>query len=86
MQSVNGAQFVSALFAPLSSLDPVIVIVPLISIYMHHYNHLNLTLFLSFIGLLFLYVPRDSSFISNQFLVLYLDGLFCVLSNKIIIF
>ena len=41
---------------------------------------------LNLIWLLSLYVPRDSSLISAQFLVLNLDGSFVVLSNKFIIF
>ena len=36
--------------------------------------------------MLALWVPRDSSFISTQFLVLNLNGSFGVLSNKFIIF
>ena len=54
MQLVNGTQFlnITPLFVPsncfASSLapDPVIVIVPLTTIYasMHHYNHITLTL------------------------------------------
>ena len=41
---------------------------------------------LNLIWLLSLYVPRDSSSISAQFLVLNLYGSFVVLSNKFIIF
>ena len=41
---------------------------------------------LNLIWLLSLYVPRNSSFISTQFLVLNLDGLLCVLSKKLIVF
>ena len=38
------------------------------------------------IWLLSLYVPRNSSVVSTQPLVLNLDGLLCVLSNKLIVF
>ena len=50
----------------------------------HEFDLINEVL--NLIWLLSLYVAHNSSFNSNQFLVLNLDYLFCVLSNKFVIF
>ena len=90
MQSVNRAQFlnITFLFLLLGAAVYVVfgtVIVPLTSMYAWLKSRkldLNIAV-LNLIWLAVLYTPCDSSFISTQFLVLNLDGLF---SNKFIIF
>ena len=92
IQSVNGTQFLSinfllALFG-LSPARTAIDIAPLTITYASlesHKTDLKIKV-LSLIGLLVLYVPRESSFISTQLFVLNLVGWFGVLSKKFIIF
>ena len=84
MQLVNGAQFWNITFllvlfaaAPAASVL-LTVIFPVTSIYASLQSHkLDLSIdVLNLICLLGEYVPLASSFISTQFLVLNLDGLF----------
>ena len=61
------------------------VIVPLTCIYALLYSY-KFDLIIDALNLLLSYVPRDSSFISTQFLVLNVDGWFVVSPNKFITF
>ena len=96
MQLVNGEQFLNitflfVLFAAAEAPAPAVLltdIFPLTSIYASLLLHkLDLSIaVLNLICLLRDYSPVMSSFISTQFLVLNLDGLFDSLFNKFAIF
>ena len=96
LQIINGKKFVNT--APLSPSSfclaasstsaPVIVILPLTSMYASLWSHkldFNIMV-LNLMSLLVLYTPLDLSLVSIQFLVQNLDNWFDVLSNRFIIF
>ena len=95
MHLVHEAQFLNvtplslsfSCLAAASSLCPVMVFVPLTSMYESAQSHkLDFSIEVLIWILLLVYVPLDSSFISTYFFVLNLNGWFDALSKKCAIF